>query len=148
MQQPFRALRYGVRSQRPVSVLNVSFLHPASPKVIGPYASIRFEGETVRERLGGRPVATHQGRLWDVHGALYSRLECSSRVIVRFESMGQAAPRQFGPYDKFSCVDGVAYVDERVFAVLDRDVRDWFSYDSGQRWPVMVVIDVERQSTE
>ena len=47
-----------------------------------------------------------------------------------------------------SCVDGVAYVDERVFAVLDRDVRDWFSYDSGQRWPVMVVIDVERQSTE
>ena len=39
----------------------------------------------------------------------------------------------------FSAVDGIAYTDNQVFAFVDSNVGDWFCYDDGHPWAVMVV---------
>jgi hypothetical protein len=101
----------------------------------------------VRESANGTLIAHHRDHHWEIQGERYFRLDATSRVHIHFEQMAEDAPmaqrtsRHFGPYERFSAVDGIAFTYERVFAFVDSKIGDWFCYEDGQHWPVMVVSD-------
>jgi hypothetical protein len=123
--------------------LILSFVHPSKPaKTAGPFHGIRLDGDSVREMQNHTLVARHLQHQWEVDGERYFRLDTTTRVHIHFERPPQGAySRQFGPYERFSAVDGIAYTDDRVFAFVDPKVGDWFCYNDGQHWPIMVVTD-------
>jgi hypothetical protein len=127
--------------------LLLSFVHfNRAPKQVGPFQAIRLDAETMRDAEDGELIALHREHQWQVGGERYYRVDVTSRVRVHFERSGAIAPalprsRDFGPYRQFSAVDGIAYADERVFAFVDGRVGDWFCYDDGRHWPVMIVTD-------
>lgn len=127
--------------------LVLSFIHPTKPtREIGPFQSVRMDAETVREGTGGEVIARHRQHQWEVQGERYSRLDASARVRIHFERarvLRDAADksRSFGPYERFSAVDGIAYTDDRVFAFVDARVGDWFCYEDGRHWALMIVSD-------
>jgi hypothetical protein len=106
---------------------------------------VRIDAETLREGTD-RIVARHREHQWEFEGERYFRLDATTRVSVHFEHTRSrpntaAKSRSFGPYERFSAVDGIAYTDDRVFAFVDARVGDWFCYGDGRHWPVMVVTD-------
>ena len=123
--------------------LVLSFVHPSKPaKSVGPFEAIRLDGETVREVQNRTVVARHREHQWEVEGERYFRLDATTRVHIHFERPPKGdVSRQFGPYARFSAIDGIAYTDDRVFAFVDPKVGDWFCYNDGQHWPIMVVSD-------
>ena len=60
--------------------------------------------------------------------------------MVSFEREERRS-RTYGPFGRFSAVNGLAYGDDGVIAVLDQKSGEWLSYDDGYHWPVMVVTD-------
>lgn len=123
--------------------LVLSFIRPSKPaKTVGPFHAVHLDGETVREAQNRTLVARHREHQWLVDGERYFRLDATTRVQIHFERPPQGTySRQFGPYERFSAVDGIAYTDDRVFAFVDPKVGDWFCYNDGQHWPIMVVSD-------
>ena len=123
--------------------LILSFIHPSKPaKSVGPFHGIRLDGDSVREVQNHTLVARHRQHQWEVEGERYFRLDATTRVHIHFERPPQGAySRQFGPYERLSAIDGIAYTDDRVFAFVDPKVGDWFCYNDGQHWPIMVVSD-------
>ena len=97
--------------------------------------------------MTGALVARHTNHQWEIGGERYFRLDTTSAVKIHFEmpnrrsSESDHRSREYGPYQRFSSVDGIAYVDGRVFAFIDARLRDWFSYADGRHWAVMVVND-------
>ena len=123
--------------------LILSFVHPSKPpKTLGPFHGLRLDGDSVREAQNHTILARHVQHQWEVEGERYFRLDATTRVRIHFERPPQGAySRQFGPYERFSAIDGIAYTDDRVFAFVDSKVGDWFCYNDGQHWPIMVVSD-------
>lgn len=123
--------------------LVLSFVHPSRPaKSVGPFDTVRFDGDCVRDPQKRALIARHREHQWEVEGERYSRLNAATPVRIHFERPPEGtASRSFGPYRRFSAVDGVAYTDEHVFAFVDPKVGDWFCYNDGQHWPVMVLSD-------
>jgi len=122
--------------------LVLSFVHPTKQvKTLGPFDLIRLDADGVNHGPNGSPVALYRDQQWEVSGERYFRLDCVARVRIHFEDGKQRTSRRFGPYERFSAVDGIAYTDSKVFAFVDRKVGDWFCYDDGYHWPVMVVAD-------
>jgi hypothetical protein len=126
--------------------LVVSFIHPRkAARTLGPFAAVRIDAETLREASSGAILAHHRDHQWEIGGERYFRLDSTSAVKIHFESVSRRAfapdesSRRYGPYQEFSSVDGIAYVDGRVFAFIDAKVGDWFSYDDGRHWSAMVV---------
>jgi hypothetical protein len=126
----------------------LSFVQPnRTAKTAGPFHAIRLDGDSVRESNNGSLVAHHHDHHWEIQGERYFRLDATSRVHIHFEQIADDMPvpqrtsRQFGPYERFSAVDGIAFTNERVFAFVDSKVGDWFCYEDGQHWRVMVVTD-------
>ena len=122
--------------------LILSFVHPAKElKTLGPFTELRLDADGLSEGEKRFPVALYRDQQWEVGGERYFRLDCVARVRIHFENGKQRNSRRYGPYNRFSAVDGMAYTDGKVFAFVDRRVGDWFCYDDGYHWPVMVVAD-------
>jgi hypothetical protein len=125
--------------------LILSFMHVRKPAhVTGPFQAVRLDASTVRNAANDEVLAVHREHQWEVEGVRYHRVDSSARVRIHFERSSREPPassRRFGPFDRFSAVDGIAYADDRVFAALDGSARDWFCYEDGRRWRVMVVTD-------
>jgi hypothetical protein len=123
--------------------LVLSFVHPSKPaKSLGPFHSIRLDGETVRDRVSREVIATSREHQWAVGEERYFRFDCMARVRIYFERLREGlTSREYGPYHRFSAVDGIVYTDDRVFAFVDPKAGDWFCYNDGQHWPVMIVTD-------
>lgn len=118
----------------------MSFVHPtAPPRTLGPVKSICVEGECLRDGVDGAVLARHIRHQWEVDGQLYYRLDCTTRVTVCFQGGGRASSRVFGPFNRFSAVDGLAYTDDAAFAYLDPKNGAWLCYDEGKHWPQMIV---------
>lgn len=122
--------------------LILSFIHPNSPPwTLGPLKQLWIDRESLRETVDGPVLARHVHHQWEVQGRSYYRLDCTARVSIKFTG-GEVTPsREFGPFNRFSAVDGLAYTDDKVFAVLDEKVHAWLCYDVGERWPIMVVAE-------
>jgi hypothetical protein len=121
--------------------LLLSFVHfRKPPKAVGPFRAVRFDCESVRDADTGAPIALHRDHQWEIEGGRFARIDAGSRVLVHFERTRETQrSRDFGPYERFSAIDGIAYADGRVFAFADGKVGDWFCYDDGRHWPVMIV---------
>ena len=115
----------------------------APPKRKGPYPWLRFEGEIIRAEPGGPVIARHEHHQWQVDGERYNRLECECRVLLHFERVDGSRSRTFGPYESVSFIDGVAYVDHRIFAFVDRSIVDWYCHEDERHWPLMIIQPVE-----
>jgi hypothetical protein len=127
--------------------LILSFVDAVRPaRIAGPFGSVRFDRKGIREASGGGVVAQHEERRWNLEGESYTRLEVMSRTRVHFE--GSRPERQsldrsgdFGPYERFSAAEGIAYADGQVLAFVSK-LGDWFCCDDGRHWAVMVVTGV------
>ena len=69
----------------------------------------------------------------------YFRLDCTAEVNMYFERDRDRSAR-YGPYARFSMVNGLSYGDNRVIAFIDYKRNEWLYYDTGYHWPVMVVM--------
>ena len=113
------------------------------PKRKGPYRSVRFEGEVIRAEAGGPVIARHEGHEWHVDGEPYSRLQCNGRIAVHFERADGTRSKKYGPYETVCFIDGVAYVNHRIFAFVDRSIVDWYCHEDDKHWPLMIVSPAE-----
>lgn len=118
----------------------LEFANPrGAPRHLGPFERLCFEGETLVAEPGG-VIANHADHRWHVSsGGAYSRLECSARVTLRFCATKHLQSRDFGPFEHFSSIDGVAYAARRIFAFCDRQLQDWYSYELGSHWKTLIV---------
>ena len=109
-------------------------------QVVGPLPGICLERDVLRDTPGGNTIARHRDHAWELPSGRYSRLDCDGRLAVHFERLDRRDQSQiFGPYQHFSFVDGMAYVNGRIFAFLDTEETGWFCYEDGQTWDVMHV---------
>lgn len=123
------------------ATLELSFASAFSGcKKRGPFARLRFEGEVLREIMGGPIIAKHEDHQWVLNGDRYTRIDCDCRVMVHFERVDGSASRTYGPFESFSCSDGIAYTDRKLFAFVDRSIVDWYCHDNGRHWPLMIVV--------
>jgi hypothetical protein len=99
----------------------------------GPFERIVFESETVREKAGGAIIATHFPHTWAVDGEEFLRLDVEPTVVVSWEGFG-GSPSTTG---HLSCVNGIAFIDRRIFAVVDREHGDWYLLREGQHQAVL-----------
>jgi hypothetical protein len=76
-----------------------------------------FERGTIRERTGGAVIATHLPHCWSVEGAEFLRLDVEPEVVVTRENFALSTTGHL------SSVDGIAYIDRRVFAVVERPIK-------------------------
>ena len=86
----------------------------------GPFNSFVLEGETIREQRGGNIIAVHLPHCWSVEGAEFLRLDVEPSVVATWEGFG-GGPSTTG---HLSSVDGIAFIDRRMFAVVDRQNDD------------------------
>jgi hypothetical protein len=86
-------------------------------------------------------IAAYHNHQWKVEGLDYFRADCTGRVVIQFER-SQERSGVYGPYERFSAVNGLGYGDDQVIAFLDLKVNEWLYYDTGYHWPVMLVTDV------
>lgn len=131
--------------------LILSFVHPSKPpKSIGPFSVIRLDAEALFDS-SDNVLARHRDHQWVIGEERYFRLDATAKVRIHFErglheSRAMSKSRDFGPFERFSSVDGIAYTDDRVFAFADPKIGDWFCYDDGRHWALMVVTDVTHRA--
>jgi hypothetical protein len=120
-----------------------SYVHPSkSPRALGPFKSVRLSFDGMRDNGGEVLLASYHKHQWGVEGLDYFRLDCTSRVLVHFERGGERSS-QYGPYERFSAVNGLAYGDDRVITFLDVKKNEWLYYDTGRHWPHLVVTETK-----
>lgn len=120
-------------------MLVFSFAHSSQPpRTLGPLASMWLTYEGMREQSAGPLRAPYRNHQWEVDGLSYFRLDCTAAVNVWFERSGDRSS-SYGPYARFSMVNGLAYGDDRVIAFLDYKQNEWLYYDTGYHWPEMIV---------
>ena len=110
-------------------------------RIAGPYPWLRFDGPRLSAGESAELIARHLDNAWQTEHGVYARLDCEARVCIRFQGRdARISSRLFGPFRSVSMIDGFAYVDERnVFAFVHARSADWFPYDDGNYWPVMLV---------
>jgi hypothetical protein len=119
-----------------------SYVHPnKSAKTLGPFGSVRLSVDGMRADADDTLVARYHKHQWGVEGLDYFRLDCTSRVVIHFERARERSSR-YGPFERFSAVNGLAYCDDQVVTFLDFKENEWLYYDTGYHWPHLVVSDV------
>src|SRR5258708_6295230 len=89
-----------------------SYVHPSRPaKSLGPYGSIRLSFDGMRGDADDPLLAAYHKHQWDVDGLDYFRLDCTDRVVIHFERAKERSS-QYGPYERFSAVNALAYGDD------------------------------------
>jgi hypothetical protein len=102
---------------------------------VGPFNAIVFERETIRAQTGGPVIATHLPDCWSVAGEEFLRLDVEPSVVVTWEGF-RGSPSTTG---QLHCIDGVAYIDRRMFAVVDRERGDWYLKREGRHHRVLML---------
>ena len=101
----------------------------------GPFSALRFEGDRLCDAATGNTVAEHLSHGWQVEGTEYLRLDIEAPVRVTWEGHA-GSPATDG---HFSCVNGVAYIDRRILAFVDRECDDWYLLREGRHSRALVL---------
>ena len=104
------------------------------PVTFGPFGRLSFFGRELRADLEAHPLATHVDHSWLVQGERFSRIDVPGPLMIDLNRPSQHATRRSGPFTAFSCVDGVAYVEGRVFAFVDNEMGDWYCLEDNRHW--------------
>ncbi len=116
--------------------IRITFGRPrGDPLTLGPFDRMIFRGGTLH--AGTAPVAVHVDHSWRVGNDRYSRLDIAGPLTLLLAREG--SNRSYGPYTTFSCVDGVAYSEGRVFAFVDSELGDWYCIEDGHHWKSLEV---------
>jgi hypothetical protein len=112
----------------------------------GPYPSVRFEGTLIRDPHAQAVIASHVPDGWSLEGKHFLRVDCEVPVVVLWD--GAPAQGTPGTTGHFSSVDGVAYIDRRILAFVDRERNDWYLKREGHHIPAFVLEPVKLASQE
>jgi hypothetical protein len=98
---------------------------------LGSFEELEFARNLMREPGAAEPIVSHVHHRWTVPGAehSYTNLEIVGPLWV----LGPDG-QKLGPYLDFSTINGVLYVDKRIFGTLDAPHDDWYLIDLGQHW--------------
>lgn len=115
-------------------------------RTLGPYSMVVFD--RIRLQADGQDIAAFQDEFnqWIVGDAQYARLDVSLAVDIQCQTDKGQPSRVFGPYLHFSVVDTILYVEQRVFAMFDRQTDDWYIHDDGRHYPKVIVRPVRPRS--
>jgi hypothetical protein len=106
---------------------------------LGPMPAFRIEGELMRNDRG-EPIARHTQHHWETGGGKYFRIDVPGPVTVRFFDLdGGRKSDIFGPFEHFSCADGIAYADREVFASLTEAAGHWHCTGLAEDWPAFEI---------
>jgi hypothetical protein len=101
---------------------------------LGAHAALVLRYDELCGEDGETPLARHRYNRWIAGtGEEFATLQIVGPLLVTTEGKAQT----LGPYLRLSMFDGVAYVDERVFAFTDIQQHDWYMHDIGAHWPAM-----------
>jgi hypothetical protein len=122
-------------------LLNVVFAQTTGKPglALGPFPGLRIEGEIVRDRERGEALARHTDHHWLVGNEHFFRLDIAGPVKIRFVKTGTTS-QDFGPFEHFSCADGIAYADREFFATLAETTGNWHCIQSAEDWPAFEVL--------
>jgi hypothetical protein len=100
-----------------------SYVHPSkAARSLGPFRSVRLSFDGMRDNDHAKLLAAYHKHQCAVDGE-------------------RSSP--YGPYERFSAVNGLAYGDDRVITFLDLKKNEWLYYDSGHHWPDLVVSEIK-----
>ena len=85
------------------------------------------------------PAPRRSGHEWDVNGERYPRLQCDCRAFIRLERLDGSQSKTFGPYERVTFIDGVAYANHQIFAFVDRSIGDWYCHEDERHWTIMII---------
>jgi hypothetical protein len=97
-----------------------------------------------RMKVDGVDVAVHENNQWVAQNAKFSRFDIEQAVDLHLRTNSDTS-RTFGPYAHFSCMDGVVYVEQRIFAFYDEQNRDWYVFDDGRHWKALLITAASRR---
>jgi hypothetical protein len=80
-------------------------------------------------------IAAHLPHCWTVDGGDFERLDVDPPVVVSWEGF-PGAPSTTG---HLSWANGIAYIDRRMFAIVDRERRDWYLVREAQHHPILLL---------
>ena len=124
--------------------LTLTFGRPRGDALVLEAATGELELDDGRLKIDGKDTALHVNHQWEADGVRFSRFDVEEQVDIRMHTEERTS-RIFGPYAHFSCVDGVAYVDGRIFAFYDEQAKDWYGFDDGRHWRRLVVCRAARR---
>jgi hypothetical protein len=139
LHSPFAATPTTALHKGPPVNLIFSNVHPSNaPVALGPFNVIRITVAGMRAGANDSILTRYHKHQWEVDGASYFRLDCTAPVAVHFERSADRS-NKYGPYKRFSAVNGLAYGDDKVIAFMDHKSDEWLYYDSGYHWPTIVI---------
>ena len=102
---------------------------------LGAHAAVVLRYDELRHADGETLLARHRHNRWIADaGDEYARLQILGPLVV---TTAGGKTVSLGPYQRLSMFDGVAYVDDRVFAFTDIQQEDWYVHDADEHWPAM-----------
>ena len=118
-----------------------SYVHPSDAAMTpGPFNSIWLSAAGLQTEAKGNIRAAYRKHQWELDCLSYFRLDCTAKVAVSFERDAEHSS-EYGPYRRFSAVDGLAYGNDKVIAYMDQKKDEWLYYDTGYHSPTMVVFE-------
>ncbi|HYG55308.1 MAG TPA: hypothetical protein VD965_08415 [Burkholderiales bacterium] len=117
--------------------IRFEFHKPQTPPLeAGPYEAVEFSYD--RMFANGDFLAKESDNRWEYQGERYASVQFTVPVDICFMTKGGRS-RVLGPYGDFKVVDGVAYASGHVFAFVDQERKDWYSYDLGRHFERMLI---------
>ena len=104
----------------------------------GTYNELRFLGIELWGDVDAQPLATHVEHQWSTGRGRFSRIEVQGPLTLRMRA-GDAQSKTYGPYKDLSAVNGVLYVEARVFAFWDGQRKSWYAFEDGRHWHTVVL---------
>jgi hypothetical protein len=109
------------------------------PRALEGLPGLCVEGPELKNLSSHQAIARHADHDWAVDGQHYFRVDITGPVRVRFQGNGRES-RFFGPFQHFSCADGIAYVDHLFFASYSQAANIWHCIELKEDWPGFIVV--------
>lgn len=120
-------------------MITLTFAYPGQRLTLGPYDSLRFEGQAIRATAGGHVLAHHRAARWEAGGRAFYRAECDGPLMLRLDGC-DAGERLVGPFEHFCVHNDTAYVGRHLFAwYYHNDVSSWQLLPGGDRCAALVI---------
>src|SRR6478735_8596137 len=131
-----------ISSEVGMATISVVFSNPVGPSYsLGPLKQLHLRGRELREFRDGPVLANDDAYRWTVKdGGKYSRFDCDKECSVTLARDRDQARKTYGPFQGFSSLNGLKFVDHQLFCLYDETMKDWYGYQSGEHWDEITVV--------